>query len=190
MIYFVSVYIFCKNIADKNIKKLIIITFLFSTLIIFSGYIIELINILGFVRASEYYTNIEYCESNQLFLYGAIYFLPFLVIYLISKKSHLYSYIFYSNLFVFIFAISHPCSYGIYSRLLMFTMPLIAIYYLDLLVDKGNKLHIALFSATLLSTGLIRIIRDYFDGNGVGFFLAGNKALLWDYGFLSFILEK
>jgi len=180
LVFFIFLYwlflILRKNlIFDSKSSFIFWISILMAFIPLLSSIAITILDSLGAARIMGYYETGN-GSSIRVFLLLIGYMLPMLVVFLKYQTDEINQLFLLLNLAVFSIVLALPSANGIYDRLLMFTLPLMGIYFYRCLICNGSGRWLAPALAIIFCIGSYRMYIPTIENTGVMSFIGNGYA--------------
>jgi hypothetical protein len=174
-IYWLFLILSKKIIFDSKLSLIFWLSTFMVCVPLLSLVAIIFLDSLGAGRVMDYFdTGIGSSVRVNLLLLG--YAIPMLVVFFKYQADEINQLFLFLNLAVFSFIFTFPSANGIYDRLLMFTLPLMGLFFYRCLIDNGSKKWLAPALVIIFCIGSYRIYIPTVEHAGVMSFIGNGYA--------------
>jgi hypothetical protein len=180
IIFFVLVflafdYMRKRNAFDNKTKVSIVLLMLLTIIPIVSSALVQMLDSIGFARIMGYFQSAG-ANPIRVYLLMGVYALPLLVAFYLLRNDAANNLFMVLNLAAFSIVLALPAANAIYDRLLMFSLPLLALHLFRCLMLNFKPIWRLPALVSVFMIGVMRVSGSAQDGFGPGYFLASGHA--------------
>jgi hypothetical protein len=163
------------NAFDHKLRFVVLLTMMMAIVPALSSIAVAFLDSMGISKIMAFFETGE-GSTLRVYLVLLVYAVPMLVAFFWLDNDDINRLFLLLNFAVFSIVLALPGANGIYDRLLMFTLPLMGLYFFRLFLRYFPPLWRAPALVAIFALGVYRMYQPTLESNGIAYFLANGKA--------------